>query len=223
MEAVINPLAHFGMCLGDWRALNATRPNLLLQGPDAATDGAIGALGPALGTPIHRWHADMPLPVPSGRQETLLLRDLITLTAERQTKLLRWIEATDGRVQVVSTTSVPVYPLTRRRLFLASLYYRLNVMCIDVHIAHQEAGPTMRNPASSSTSEQMTAADLKTIVRSVLLQCSVPFTDIDITSSPSAWKVVIHDQTGMVFRLPIHAGPRRVVRQAVLEAIEAEW
>jgi hypothetical protein len=223
MEAVINPLAHFGMCLSDWRALNATRPNLLLQGPDAAIDGAIGALGAALATPIHRWHADLPLPVPTGRQETLLLRDLITLTAERQTNLLRWLEATDGRVQVVSTTAVPVYPLTQRRLFLASLYYRLNVMCIDVHIAHQEAGPTMRNPASSSASEQITAADVKTIVRSVLLQCSVPFTDIDITSSPSAWKVVIHDHTGMVFRLPIHAGPRRSVRQAVLEAIEAEW
>jgi hypothetical protein len=223
MEAVINPLAHFGMCLSDWRALNATRPNLLLQGPDAAIDGAIGALGAALATPIHRWHADLPLPVPTGRQETLLLRDLITLTAERQTNLLRWLEATDGRVQVVSTTAVPVYPLTQRRLFLASLYYRLNVMCIDVHIAHQEAGHTMRNPASSSASEQITAADVKTIVRSVLLQCSVPFTDIDITSSPSAWKVVIHDHTGMVFRLPIHAGPRRSVRQAVLEAIEAEW
>jgi hypothetical protein len=223
MEAVFNPLAHFGMCPGDWRALNATRPNLLLQGPDAATDGAIEALGPALGSPIHRWRADMPLPVPTERQETLLLRNLIALTAERQAKLLRWLEVTDGRVQVISTTSVPVYPLTRRRLFLASLYYRLNVMCIDVHVAHQEAGPTMRNPASSSTSEQMTAADVKTIVRSVLLQCSVPFTDIDITSSPSAWKVVVHDHGGMVFRLPIHAGPRRSVRQAVLEAIEAEW
>jgi hypothetical protein len=223
MEAVINPLAHFGMCLSDWRALNATRPNLLLQGPDAATDGAIGALGAALATPIHRWHADLPLPVPTGRQETLLLRDLITLTAERQTNLLRWLEATDGRVQVVSTTAVPVYPLTQRRLFLASLYYRLNVMCIDVHVAHQEAGPTMRHPASPPAAEQMTAADVKTIVRSVLLQCGVPFTDIEITPSPSAWKVVIHDHTGMVFRLPIHAGPWRSVRQAVLEAIETEW
>jgi hypothetical protein len=134
MEAVMNPLAHFGMCLGDWRALNAKRPNLLLQGPDAATDGAVGALAPALGTPIHRWRADWPLPVPIGRQETLLLRNLITLSAAQQTKLLRWLEAMAGRVQVVSTTPVPVYPLTRRRLFLASLYYRLNVMCIDVHV-----------------------------------------------------------------------------------------
>ena len=219
----MNPLAHFGMCLSDWRALHAMRPNLLMRGPDAATDGAIQALGPALGTPIHRWRADMPLPVPTDRPGTLFLRNLTALNAESQSKLFRWLEVTDDRVQVVSTTSVPVYPLTRRRVFLASLYYRLNVMCIVVHAAHQESGSTLRNPASSSASERMTAADVKTIVRGVLLQCSVPFTDIDITSSSSAWKVVIHDQTGMVFRLPIHAGPRRLVRQAVLEAIEAEW
>jgi hypothetical protein len=152
MEVVMNPLAHFGMCLGDWQALNATRPNLLLQGPDAATDGAVGALGRVLETPIHRWRADLPLPVPTRRQETLLVRNLITLSAGQQMKLLRWLEVIDGRVQVVSTTPVPIYPLTRSRLFLASLYYRLNVMCIDVHVAHQESGPTTRNPESSSRS-----------------------------------------------------------------------
>ena len=81
----------------------------------------------------------------------------------------------------------------------------------------------MRNPAGSSTSEQVTATDVKAIVRSVLLQCGVPFTAIDITPSPSAWKVVIRDQTGMIFRLPIHAGPPGLVHQAVQEAIEAEW
>jgi hypothetical protein len=68
-----------------------------------------------------------------------------------------------------------------------------------------------------------TAAEVKDIVRSVLVQCSVPFTAIDITASPSAWKVIVHDATGMIFRLPVHAGPARHVREAVLEAIEAEW
>ena len=68
-----------------------------------------------------------------------------------------------------------------------------------------------------------TAAEVKEIVRSVLVQCSVPFTAIDITASPSAWKVIVHDPTGMIFRLPVNAGPARYVREAVLEAIEAEW
>jgi hypothetical protein len=68
-----------------------------------------------------------------------------------------------------------------------------------------------------------TAAEVKEIVRSVLVQCSVPFTAIDITATPSAWKVIVHDPTGMIFRMPVHAGPARYVREAVLEAIEAEW
>ena len=68
-----------------------------------------------------------------------------------------------------------------------------------------------------------TAAEVKEIVRSVLIQCSVPFTAIDITVSPSAWKVIVHAPTGMIFRLPVQAGPARCVREAVLEAVEAEW
>jgi hypothetical protein len=132
MEAVINPLAHLGVCHDDWRALSAQRPNLLLHGPDPATEGAIAALRPTLGTPIHRWSVDGPLPFPSGRRETLILRDLITLDAEAQARLLRWLEAIDGRIQVVSTTAIPVYPLTQSRAFLENLYYRLNVMCVDV-------------------------------------------------------------------------------------------
>jgi hypothetical protein len=81
----------------------------------------------------------------------------------------------------------------------------------------------VRNQARLLASERMSAADVQEIVRSVLLQCSVPFTSIAVTSSPSAWKVIVYDQTGMIFRLPVHAGPRRQVRQAVLEAIETEW
>jgi hypothetical protein len=74
-----------------------------------------------------------------------------------------------------------------------------------------------------SPSEQTSAASVKAIVRSVLLECGVPFTAIDLTSGPSGWKAVIHDHSGMIFRLPIHAGPPRMVHQEVREAIEAEW
>jgi hypothetical protein len=69
----------------------------------------------------------------------------------------------------------------------------------------------------------VTAADVKEIVRSVLLTCAVPFTDVTVTSSSSAWTVIVNDSSGLIFRLPVHAGPRRMVHEAVLEAIEAEW
>jgi hypothetical protein len=81
----------------------------------------------------------------------------------------------------------------------------------------------VRNTARSLAPEAVTAADVKEIVRSVLLQCAVPFTEVTVTSTPSAWTVIVNDQSGLIFRLPVHAGPRRIVHQAVLEAIEAEW
>jgi hypothetical protein len=69
----------------------------------------------------------------------------------------------------------------------------------------------------------MSTADVQKMVRSVLLRYSVRFTSIAVTSSPAAWKVILYDETGMIFRLPVHAGPRRLVFRAALEAIEAEW
>jgi hypothetical protein len=74
-----------------------------------------------------------------------------------------------------------------------------------------------------SPSDQVSADRVKAIIRSVLLECGVGFTAIDLTSSRSGWKAVIHDHSGMIFRLPIHAGPPCMVHQEVLEAIEAEW
>jgi hypothetical protein len=83
----------------------------------------------------------------------------------------------------------------------------------------------MMNPLAhhEAALKSTTAAEVKEIVRSVLIQCSVRFTAIDITASPSAWTVTVHGPTGMIFRLPVSAGPARYVREAVLEAIEAEW
>ena len=81
----------------------------------------------------------------------------------------------------------------------------------------------MSSTARSLAPALVTAADVKEIVRSVLLRCAVPFTDVTVTSSSSAWTVIVNDSNGLIFRLPVHAGPRRMVHEAVLEAIEAEW
>jgi hypothetical protein len=81
----------------------------------------------------------------------------------------------------------------------------------------------VRDQAKLAEPERMNVADVEEMMRSVLLRYSVPFTSIAVTSSPSAWKVIVYDETGMILRLPVPAGPRRRVLQAVLEAIEAEW
>jgi DNA-binding NtrC family response regulator len=61
----------------------------------------------------------------------LIVRDVAALTAADQQRLLRWLESGE-RSQVLSTTSEPLFSLVERGQFLANLFYRLNVVRLDV-------------------------------------------------------------------------------------------
>lgn len=50
----------------------------------------------------------------------------------QQHALLQWLDDTAGRVQVVSTTTQPLFPLVQRDVFRADLYYRLNTVFLDL-------------------------------------------------------------------------------------------
>ena len=58
--------------------------------------------------------------------------DITALGLDDQIRLLDWLGATDGRVQVISVTSRSVAPLIETGAFLSMLYYRLNVVCLDL-------------------------------------------------------------------------------------------
>jgi DNA-binding NtrC family response regulator len=49
-----------------------------------------------------------------------------------QRRLVAWLELAKGRTQVVSTTSAPLLPLVNAGQFIATLFYRLNTVCVDV-------------------------------------------------------------------------------------------
>jgi transcriptional regulator of acetoin/glycerol metabolism len=49
-----------------------------------------------------------------------------------QLQLLDWSARTQGRIQIVSMTSVPLIPRVQIGAFLDTLYYRLNTVCVDV-------------------------------------------------------------------------------------------
>jgi transcriptional regulator of acetoin/glycerol metabolism len=56
------------------------------------------------------------------------------LDAKQQIHLLHWLDLINERlqVQVVSTTSEPLFPLVQTGAFLADLYYKLNIVLIDL-------------------------------------------------------------------------------------------
>jgi len=71
-------------------------------------------------------------PQACDRPATLVVRSVSALDRDQQQALLAWLDAPGNRMQVISTTTDPLYPLVSRGAFLANLYYRLNVLLLDV-------------------------------------------------------------------------------------------
>lgn len=122
----------------EWDAVVAARANLLIEGDSAETTRLVGELlsnltGPVIGFP----RAD---PLPDGDVGVLLVADVDRLTVENQQALMSALNRTDRRLQVICTSSTPLYRRVERGDFLPALYYRLNV----VRIILPSPGPTLQ-------------------------------------------------------------------------------
>lgn len=113
----------------DWQLLVTARPNTLLEGPCEATDAIVGEAMEWLAEPHATWGGAA---ASSTRPATLVVRSVSALDQDQQQALLAWLDAPGNRMQVISTTIDPLYPLVSRGAFLANLYYRLNVLLLDV-------------------------------------------------------------------------------------------
>jgi hypothetical protein len=116
----------------DWRLLVTARPNVLLEGAHETTDVVVGEAMEWLPTPHATWCGAPPR---GDRPATLVVRSISALDHDQQHSLFEWLDAPGDRVQVISTTSEPLYPMVGSGVFLESLYYRLNVMRLDVAMA----------------------------------------------------------------------------------------
>ena len=117
----------------DLQIVGIRRSNLLLEGPAGAIRAALGRLWPGPDEPMLVWSPGQPLELPpTGRVATLLLCDVSELTLHDQLRLLRWLDQAVGRIRVVSTSAVPVWPLVNAGRFNDVLYYRLNTVCVDL-------------------------------------------------------------------------------------------
>jgi hypothetical protein len=121
----------------EWDAISCGRRNVLLAGAPSAVDALLASLRPYLEEPIRDLNADTGTPLPA--RGTLILPEIGGLDADQQLQLLTWMEqaAHSGdraaqQVQIVSTTSRPMLPLIENGEFRAELYYRLNVVRIDL-------------------------------------------------------------------------------------------
>ena len=117
---------------GDEALLRTTPVNTLLIGPTAEVDAVIAALLPQLESPVAHWWPTESQPRPRLTSGTLILHDVEAIPPEQQAWFSARLSALDRPVRVISTSEMRVWPLVERGAFLASLYYRLNVLCLDL-------------------------------------------------------------------------------------------
>lgn len=116
----------------DWDTIITVRQNVLLYGAPSALDAVLAALRPYLCEPIHRWAPHTEPCLPHFVAGTLVLEQATACQQVQQQALWEWLNEADRRVQVITTTDQPLFDLVERGDFLASLYYRLNTLYLDV-------------------------------------------------------------------------------------------
>ena len=110
-----------------------TRTNLFVVGDDDVVATLITSLWPSLAPPIFvRQRGErLQLSPTSPSVATIVVLDVHTLTRHEQDALYHWM-AGNGRTQVVSTASKSLQPMLEAGAFHEGLYYRLNVVTLDL-------------------------------------------------------------------------------------------
>lgn len=120
--------------LGDEGLARLTKLNLLIMGADDVVAKFVTSLWPHFLAPriVRRRGEPLRLSPTSPPAGTILVYDVDTLTRQEQDALHRWMNAGNDRTRVVSTTTQSVLPVLQAGAFSADLYYRLNVLTLDL-------------------------------------------------------------------------------------------
>ena len=118
----------------DLSVARITTANLLLVGNERQVRRLVRLAVPDMQqAAVVRCHnGQLQLPSTAGRAGTIVIRDVDALTPEDQRKLCEWLDSRSDRTQVVSTAAAPLVPLVDSGLFNDALYYRLNMVYVDL-------------------------------------------------------------------------------------------
>jgi hypothetical protein len=115
----------------DWRALLNFHPNVLLEGNESDIEETLVALEKDFYPRLLSWVETDSMFDPGGHA-TIIVRQIAKLPASGRDRLHRWLASASRPIQVVTTSSVPLFPLVERYEFPAGLYYRLNTVRLRV-------------------------------------------------------------------------------------------
>jgi transcriptional regulator of aromatic amino acid metabolism len=120
-----------GSALHEWRGLLRHHPNMLLEGNQSDVEATLVALEGDFYPHVMRWGEGAGLPDPGGHA-TIIVREIATLSPVGRDGFLRWLASVSRPIQVVTTSSIALFPLVERNEFPADLYYRVNVVRLTV-------------------------------------------------------------------------------------------
>ena len=117
----------------DIRLILGTTMSVMLVGPPQVVDALLRRVTASVQPPqiVQCQEQQLCLPAPSPGTRGVLFRDVETLGAPEQRRLLQWLES-DRPEPVFSTARIPVFPLVQAGFFNEALLYRLNTVYIDL-------------------------------------------------------------------------------------------
>lgn len=144
--------------LDEWSVFQAAHPNALLIGPAADAKAAILRLLPYLRAPVVvHWHPRATAECRWQPTGVLVVWDVDTLDRTQQERLLAWLDSHGPDLQVISVAAGPVFPLVLCKEFIDTLYYRLNMVCLNV------ANNPRRRPRRSLDNERQSRPGLRVV------------------------------------------------------------
>ena len=116
----------------EWQIITTAHPNLLIEGAESLNDATNVALTPFLRAPIHYWEPGIRFRAPRHHKGSLVLRDIAKLTPDEQIEALDWMDTAMGSGQTVALSPAPIFPLIAAGRFNVNLYYRVNMLRLDL-------------------------------------------------------------------------------------------
>lgn len=113
----------------EWQVVVGGRVNLLVEGPKSSIQQTILNASVDLLRPLAWWCAGQRWP---ENARTVVIEELARLGAVEQRELLERVVARDRPVQIIATSSTPVYRAVCSGAFPAQLYYLLNTIRIEL-------------------------------------------------------------------------------------------
>ena len=111
--------------------------NVLVQCSGVSVASAFDEIGQLYSRPLCVCALPGLLQLPEEEPASLLIGDVSTLTLLQQIELYDWLGRFSTVAQVISVTSVPLWPLVKQGRFFEGLLYRLNVVSLTAgHGSH---------------------------------------------------------------------------------------